>query len=159
MGVPLQYCTVLVWPASSAMRCFRFALRFTFFAAAAAAPIPRLVHQFWLGSARVSSLCACSLSSWRQFARRHGFVHKLWSQEQLEALPMKGWTRQMWFPQPQWAHDQAGLLRASLGNTRCFGSTVGCMWIAIFCGLVPQCLQPNAIRPPSSCLTSSPVGS
>ena len=47
--------------------------------------VPPLLHQLWLGPS-VSPRCHCSAASWRAFARRYDWTHRLWRDGDVAAL-------------------------------------------------------------------------
>ena len=51
--------------------------------AAAAWPVPRLIHQIWIGG-RPPAACG----AWEAFAARHGWAYRLWDETALEELPI-----------------------------------------------------------------------
>ena len=51
-------------------------------------PIPRIIHQIWLGprEGRFNDTLASSVEAWDDFARAFGYEHHLWSAEDIENL-------------------------------------------------------------------------
>ncbi|MEM0949407.1 MAG: glycosyltransferase [Pseudomonadota bacterium] len=49
--------------------------------AAASAPVPKVVHQIWVGGPHPETV-----EIWQEFAARHGWAHRLWREADLDAL-------------------------------------------------------------------------
>ena len=52
---------------------------------AAAHPVPKILHQVWVGGSPPETV-----EVWRAYARRHGWMHKLWREPDLDSLGVTG---------------------------------------------------------------------
>lgn len=74
--------------------------------------VPRIVHQVWFGG--VERAPTSIMASWRALCARHGWEYRLWTEREIDSLPMENRAVYTWFQNRGDLHGMSDVARVEI---------------------------------------------